>query len=71
MGRERKFIPGRFLRTMEAVSRALDAGRWICLRGVPKHPGVMQSMTWRTLRLFAQRGSLRLAQKWPSRRTAS
>jgi hypothetical protein len=59
--RIKKFKVGRRITSLSAVKRCLDSGQWIYLggrTGRPKHPGVIMSMTLRTIEDFIQRKSL-------------
>lgn len=63
MSRPRKFKSGRRICSMAALSKELDAGSWVFLRGVPKHNSWMISMQYNALRTLVQTGALRYAIK--------
>ena len=58
-----KYRPGRKFRTVGAFAKHLDAGGWTYWPsdGRPKHPGIMMSMTFRTIALSIKGGHLRRA----------
>ena len=50
--RVRKFAVGEPVGSMVELVERLERGEWHMLRGVPKHPSILQSMTLRTLMGF-------------------
>ncbi len=58
---KRMFREGRPIRSMNELVKLTDAGEWVMLLGKPKHHGWIISMTFRTLRYFLARKTLRLA----------
>jgi hypothetical protein len=54
--KKKKFKKGEKIRTIGALVFYINAGRWIYLRGVPKHPSIVVSMTLRTVQKFLKDG---------------
>ena len=61
MPRKRKYRQGDIIRTLAELEKELNAGRYVYLRDVPKHPSVIISMTLRTIQIFLRGDSLRYA----------
>lgn len=61
MPRPKKFRPGETIRSWEFLAGHLRSGGWIYLRGRPKHPSVLRSMTYITIERFLYGGGLRYA----------
>jgi len=61
MSKKRKFRPGERLWSMWGLECAIRDGNWIYLRDKPKHPSILENMTFATLQGFIRRGMLRVA----------
>ena len=66
MARKKKYRNGRIIRNMATVDRLITENRYIMFyqggsRWVPKHPGVITSMTIHTVRGFIAHKKLRFA----------
>lgn len=57
MPRRPKYRKGKLVRTFEELVHEIDGMRWLYYRDRPKHPFVLASMTYTTLR-GALRGGL-------------
>lgn len=47
--RPTKFLPGETIIGIDNLAGQLDEGKWIYYWGVPKHPGFIVSMTFKTI----------------------
>lgn len=57
-----KYKQGRRIIDMLDLQNAINYGRWIYLFDKPKHPRVLENMTFKTLRCFIRSGQLSLAE---------
>lgn len=64
--RPKKYISGDPIVSISQVTTAALKGEWIMMRGVPKHPCVIMSMTLRTVFGFIRSGLLHIAEINPS-----
>ena len=63
MARKRKYEQGVPIRTLDELQWALNTRCWFWLRGRPKHPAIIESMTLRTLLAFIRSSVLFLAKE--------
>jgi hypothetical protein len=59
--KERKYEPGRYLRTPMQVVRAYESGQWLYLRDRVTHPAWVHNMTLGTVMKFLRRRMIRTA----------
>ena len=65
MARIRKYIQGDRIFDIRTVVLQINLGGWFMLRGKPKHPSILLSMTLKTVLSFVQGGHLYIARYNP------
>lgn len=59
--RKNKYKPGGLIRTVQGLRMLIKDGQWLYLHHTPKHPSIINHMTFKTVTGYIDHGCLRYA----------